>query len=269
MTLVKSQKCLDHFILKDVIGEGGYGCVYHALDTKKNKDVALKIINLKKKDDEEQRIREFFEREIYLHSQLNHKNIARFIESGKSNDGNRYFSMQLLKGSNVGELIPDKGLPLKRSLKYVKSVATALAHLEKQGIVHRDIKPDNMISTTRGVKLIDFGLAFADSFYVYEEPQDAYGTIEYMAPEYISDAEDLTPSCDVYSLGISLYFFLTGDVPFSGEQKKVIKGHMFELPSYIPKYSSKVNDLIRKMLAKKPKRRLTAEQVVEEVESLI
>ena len=238
------------------LGEGGMGAVYRAKVRHTGAVVALKV--LPKRIAADGNFVERFHREAELASRLDHPNIVRAIESGTSG-GYHYFAMEFVDGRNVGERLEREGpLPEREALDIVRHVALALQHAGSVGLVHRDVKPENIFLTADAqAKLGDMGLAREAGEEDLRITRDGMmvGTPYYVSPEQARGARDLDTRSDIYSLGASLYHMLTGEVPFEGETAlEVINKHLNEdlpWPSYVnPKVSEGASVLVAKMMAK-------------------
>ena len=243
------------------LGEGGMGAVYKAKFRATGAIVAMKILSKRLAADRDFVAR--FRREAEIASRLNHPNIVRAIAAGED-AGYHYFIMEYVEGENVGTWLRRSGvIPEGQALEIVRDVAFALAHAHEAGLVHRDVKPDNIfLAPHGGVKLGDMGLAKATDEDVTRITQAGMmvGTPYYVSPEQASGERNLDTRTDIYSLGATLYHLVTGEVPFAGATAlEIVNKHLHEeLP-----WPAEVNDdltddicyLIEKMMAKAPRDR--------------
>ncbi len=196
------------------LGVGGTATVFLALDQKHGgRKVALKILHPTKSGDP--KALASFLREAELLVKFKHPNLVEGYESGR-NGPLVYVAMEYLEGESVQDAIDrDKGVPEARALEIILETAKALDYIQGQGIVHRDIKPGNiMILKDGSVKLCDLGFALAIGGKVDEETTS--GTVQYMSPEQAKGSADIDARADIYSLGASLYHMIMGEVPFGG-----------------------------------------------------
>jgi serine/threonine protein kinase/tetratricopeptide (TPR) repeat protein len=246
---------IGRYKLLQLIGEGGFGVVYMAEQREPiRRKVALKIIKLGM--DTKQVIARF-EAERQALAMMEHPNIAKVLDAGATDTGRPYFVMELVRGIPITEYCDKNNLPTRRRLELFIDVCRAVQHAHQKGIIHRDIKPTNVMITLRdngtGVpKIIDFGIAKATQQRLTEktlftEYHQFIGTPEYMSPEQaqMGDA-DVDTRSDVYSLGVLLYELLTGTTPFG--HKELVSTSYDEMRRMIretdpPKPSTRLNTL--------------------------
>ncbi|HEU4523135.1 MAG TPA: protein kinase [Thermoanaerobaculia bacterium] len=254
------------------IGTGGMGEVYRARDTRLNRVVALKILGAESVRDETQRLR--FAREARAISSLAHPHICTLHDVG-SDDGIDYLVMELLEGETLSEKLRRGPLPVDVVLRYGIEIADALEKAHSAGVIHRDLKPGNMVVTRSGVKLLDFGLADLRpardarsevTMNVEDEPVtgrgEIVGTLEYMAPEQLEGhaADERT---DIFALGNVLYRMTTGRAPFAGPSRTaVVDAILHDSPVSIrdkqPDVPQALERLIFDCLRKEPDERIQA-----------
>jgi serine/threonine protein kinase len=198
------------------VARGGMGIVYRARDSKGGKVLALKVMI--EADDDEVRLARF-EREADLAAALDHPNIVKIHDAGRV-EGIPYFTMDLVNGDSLDDLLEGQGVQRDLALRAIAEVARALDHAHDRGIVHRDMKPGNILIErgTHTARITDFGLA-RDLHRGTRLTQvgQAVGTPYYMAPEQVRGERDVDGRCDVYALGVILYEVLTGDIPFDAD----------------------------------------------------
>jgi serine/threonine protein kinase len=267
---------LDEYKLLEVLGCGGMGWVYIAEEIETKWRVALKVLPEDGRRDAGTLAR--FRLEAQAGLRLNHPNIVRTHKLGTSEDiyGKvHYVVMELVRGVNLFEL-----LLLKRKLDVgqvcdiIMQTATALEYAHQQGLIHRDIKPENLLVCPDGtVKILDFGLAMVDE---NDEEfsmamifgQNRLGTADYISPEQYIDSYKIDDRADVYSLGCTFYFALTGKVPFPfATAAEKLKGHLRKKPTPVyslrPDIPKRVAAIVHKMMSKRPENRIqTAADVV-------
>src|SRR5215212_839759 len=204
--------------------------VYCAFDTLLERNVALKILHAQYGEDEE--YVERFRREARAVAQLSHPNIVTVIDRGEE-DGKQFIVFELVEGDNLKDLVGRGGpLPVRRVLELGLEIGRALAFAHAQGLVHRDVKPQNVLLNGDGrAKVTDFGIARSmDVKHGMTQTGAVLGTSDYIAPEQ-AQGQTVSAQTDVYSLGVVLYELLTGEVPFPGENfVAVAMRHINEQP---------------------------------------
>lgn len=258
------------------LGAGGMGEVYRARDPRLGRDIALKVIRRilleQQHATHDSDALDRFLREATLASALNHPNIVTIYETGTV-ESDRYIAMELVEGRTLRKAAAD-GLPLERVVALARQVAEALAVAHGAQIVHRDIKPDNVMVRPDGyVKLLDFGLARLHRPAVATastgpgtDPAVIVGTVAYMAPEQ-ARGEVAAPEADIFSFGVMLYELLTGRHPFaSASQLGTLHALMWEAPEppslLQPDLPRPIDQLVLEMLAKDPRLRPGAGEVL-------
>ena len=208
---------LSHYRVLEKLGGGGMGVVYKALDTKLNRHVALKFLPPELTRDDE--ARERFMREAQAASALDHPNICTIYEIDNAPDGQLFIAMGYYEGETLRERIAKGALPIDEALNIAIQVAQGLSKAHAAGIVHRDVKPANVIITTDGlVKIVDFGIAKLLGVTGPTQTGTTLGTVSYMSPEQVA-GDDADQQSDVWSLGAVFYEMLTGQQPFTGENQ--------------------------------------------------
>jgi ABC-type amino acid transport substrate-binding protein/predicted Ser/Thr protein kinase len=247
-----------HYQLQKLIGRGGMGEVYRAYDTKTDRIVALKVLPLHLAEDTT--FQQRFRRESQAAAGLNDPHVVPIHGYGEI-DGRLYLDMRLIEGRNLGTMLEDAEEPLGAdfAVKVVEQVATALDSAHEAGLIHRDVKPSNILITARDfVYLIDFGLARTAGEKGLTTAGNTLGTLAYMAPERFEGAQ-IDPRADIYALTCVLYECITGSRPYPAESyEQQIKGHMVSpppRPSAVDPELAAFDDVIAKGMAKKPAKR--------------
>ena len=216
--------------LEEVVGHGGMSSVYRAHDSLLERYVALKVLHEQYNEDEA--FVERFKREARSVAQLQHPNIVTVIDRGEEG-GRQYIVFEYIDGENLKEFVVRKGrLDVREALEIALEIARALAFAHEHGLIHRDVKPQNVLLNGDGrAKVTDFGIARSlDVEHGVTQTGTVLGTSNYIAPEQAS-GQPVDVHTDVYSLGVVLYELLTGDVPFPGESfVAVAMKHVQEAP---------------------------------------
>jgi eukaryotic-like serine/threonine-protein kinase len=246
----------DRYELEELVGSGGMSTVFRARDLQLDRRIAIKILHQHYLDDAE--YVERFRREARAVARLSHPNIVTVIDRGED-EGRQYIVFEHVEGENLKELVVRTGrLPVRRALELALAVADGLAFAHGHGLVHRDVKPQNVLLSREGdVKVTDFGIARSlDVEHGVTQTGTVLGTGEYLAPEQAS-GQPVSPATDVYSLGVVLWELLVGDVPFSGENfVAVALRHVNEPPPHLrevrPDASPRLAAAVERALAKDP-----------------
>jgi serine/threonine protein kinase len=272
--------------LEEKIGKGGYGVVYQATQLTLQRAVAIKIFRpLNNTEDQENFNR--FQIEGLSACKVNHPNAVSILDSGISSEGIVYLVMELLDGHSLArELDLVSTLPVKRCLEILIPTCQALAEAHRVGIIHRDIKPDNIFlhKVPQGeiVKIVDFGIAkFLDyksqemALTTITEQGTVIGTPIYMSPERLSNTA-YDGRADIYSMGVIFYQMLSGKVPFEIGQggifslaMKHLSEHPIPLREIDPNIPLQIEDIVLRMLRKEVSYRPTAEELLKELQKLL
>lgn len=256
--IAKGQKINDRYEIEKLIGEGGMANVYLAHDTILDRKVAVKVLRGDLAGDEKFVRR--FQREALSASSLSHPNIVEIYDVGED-DGNFYIVMEFIEGKTLKQLIKKRGvLSLSETIDIMLQLLDALATAHDSYIIHRDIKPQNIMIKESGlVKITDFGIAMALNSVELTQTNSVMGSVHYLPPEQAS-GKGSTIRSDIYSLGILMFEMLTGKMPFKGDSAvEIALKHMKEpLPSVRelnPVVPQSVENIIIKAAAKNPKNR--------------
>jgi len=266
---------LGNYVLLEVLGEGTMGRVYKARQRRLKRVVALKVMHPASMSDEPAVQR--FVREAEAVARLNHPNIIQIYDSDEVN-GVRFLAMEFAEGTDLAHLIKDAGaLPVGQACELIRQTALGLQHAHEQGLVHRDVKPSNLLVTPQGiVKVLDLGLARLTE--TAGAPQNltltthgaAMGTPAYLAPEQAMDARTADARSDIYSLGCTLYHLLAGRPPFlAADLTQMITAHLVQEAEPLDRLRGDVPGpvaaLVRRMIAKRPEERCQSAAEVAEI----
>jgi serine/threonine protein kinase/WD40 repeat protein len=259
------------YVILDRLGEGGMGMVYKARHQHMQRIVALKVIRKERLANPE--AVERFYREVRAAAQLAHPNIVMAYDAGEAGS-THYLSMEYVEGVDLARLVKEKGpLPVAQACEYIRQAALGLQHASERGLVHRDIKPHNLLvsradkeskTTARGdvVKILDMGLARLQTGGDTGMTKDGavIGTPDYLAPEQALNSKSADVRADLYSLGGTLYFLLTGQPPFLAEElTELLLKHQMEQPAPLADRGVdapyEVQEILDRLLAKRPEER--------------
>ena len=250
-----------HYHVEAKLGGGGMGIVYAARDTKLGRRVALKFLPPQWSHDESAKQR--FIREAQAASATDHPNICTIHDISTAGDGQLFIVMAHYDGQTLKQRLEAGPLPVDEAVDIAAQVAEGLAKAHAQGVVHRDIKPGNLMLTEDGVRILDFGLAkFADARLKLTLEGSTLGTIAYMSPEQ-ARGEEADARSDVWSAGVVLYEMLTGHVPFKGGYPEAIAHAIKNDPpapvrTAVPEVSEGLEQLVFRALHKEPAVRFQA-----------
>jgi eukaryotic-like serine/threonine-protein kinase len=260
----------DRYELRGPVGGGGMADVFLAHDNILDRGVALKLLKDQYAGNEE--FVERFKREARNAAALSHPNIVSIFDRGESEDGTYYIAMEYLPGGTLKDRIMSRGaLPPQIAAEVALQIAEALQAAHKRGVIHRDIKPHNILITESGdVKVTDFGIARAASSSTMTRTGSILGTAHYISPEQAM-GEPVGPASDLYSLGVVLYEMLTGRVPFEADDPAGVSAkHAGEFPPHPrevnPEVPEGMDAVVMRLLARDPADRYgSAAELIEEL----
>src|ERR671917_2800641 len=265
------QLVANRYRLVKPLGSGGMADVFLAHDDILDRDVALKVMSTRYASDEE--FVERFKREAQSAAALSHANIVSIFDRGEAEDGTYYIAMEYLPGGTLKDRIMRKGaLPARPAAAVALQIAEALRVAHDRGVIHRDIKPHNILITESGdVKVTDFGIARAASSSTMTRTGSILGTAHYISPEQAM-GEPVGPASDLYSLGVVLYEMLTGVLPFDADTPlaiamKHVNGYVRQPKDINPSVPDGINAITLRLLAKNPEDRYASDsELIEDLE---
>ncbi len=270
---------LGDYVVGDLIGSGGMGNVYAAEHTRMGRTVAIKMLPVKRMKDAKA-IERFYD-EVRAASRLMHPNIVTAFDAGETDDGIHYLAMEFVDGVTLTRWVAMRGpLPVGEAAAIIRQAALGLLHAHRAGIIHRDVKPGNLMRATDGtIKVLDLGLARIANADVVpvakakaakdsdDHPLEIIksnkgrlvGTLPFMSPEQLEDPDSADARSDIYSLGATMYFLLTASPPFVGEYLDQVYGHRHgEIPDLMQARGDvdlHFANIFNRMMAKKPQER--------------
>src|ERR1051326_3734496 len=247
-------KLISHYKILDKLGEGGMGIVYQARDTELDRMVALKFLPERLTSNDAERAR--FLQEAKAASALNHPNVCTIYGIDEF-EGRKFIEMEYVDGSTLRRKVSESPLRLNDAISFAIQIGEALQEAHSKGIVHRDIKCENiMVNSKNQIKVMDFGLAKLKGSLKLTRTSSTVGTLAYMAPEQIQGG-DVDARSDIFSFGAVLFEMITGHMPFRGEHEAAMMYSILnEEPESVQKYrqeiSSEIDRIIRRALEKDP-----------------
>ena len=239
----------NRYLIVKEIGSGGMADVYLAMDSVLNREVALKVLRGSLSSDPVALLR--FQREARAISALSHPNVVEVYDVGEDK-GQHYIVMEMVRGTTLKELIHRRGaLDTTEAVSIMKQLASAVAKAHEEQVIHRDIKPQNILIKDDGtVKITDFGIALAGDAIQLTKQDSVMGSVHYMAPE-LSRGEGASFQSDIYALGTVFYELLTGDVPYRGENPvEIAMKHLRDPFPRVQRYNRQVPNSIANIITK-------------------
>jgi len=272
----KKQKYIGRFRLMDKIASGGMGTIFKAHSIHDKSDfAAVKVLRDELFSDTTNKKR--FKREAAIIDKLEHPNIIKIFERGESKQ-TLFIAMEYLEGKTLEHKINEEGpLPLQESLDIMVQIASALVFIHGKNIIHRDLKPANIMLIEKDgnpnfVKLLDFGLARMELETRLTQSGNLIGTLQYLAPEQVLDAHSATTN-DVFSLGVTYYYLLSGENPFTGEtavdiMRQIIIKEPVRISKLRPGIPGELDELVMQMMNKEPGERPSAKSIQDKLQYL-
>jgi hypothetical protein len=275
------------YAIRELIGSGGMGQVFLAEHTRMQRLVAVKMLPVDRMKDEVA-VSRFYD-EVRAASRLMHPNIVTAFDAGEL-DEVHYLAMEYVDGQTLTKLVAQKGpLPVSEAAAVIRQAALGLLHAHRAGIVHRDVKPGNVMKGADGtIKILDLGLARINSASLLDEADAAaskqdskrrskgrlVGTLPFMAPEQLDNPDVADPRSDIYSLGATLFFLLTGSSPFTGDYLELVYGHRHgpipDLMEARDDVDLQFANIFMRMMAKSPDERYASfDEVIDELSDYV
>ena len=264
-TLKKGVLFSGRYEIVSVLGRGGMSQVYYALDKSSEppREVALKVCE---QLDGEKKFMARFLREAFQLSRLEHPNIMKLLDFG--NEGGYYFmATEFICGRSLKEYLVETPIQEESAVVIAYEMSKAFTYMKEMNVIHRDVKPDNiLIAENESVILVDFGLAKEKGQQTISMKDELFGTPQYLSPEYISGAPDVDIKTDIYSLGITLFYAVSGTLPFNSRKPmEVIQMQLSQEPpllkDVVPGISDEFSETVAGMLVKDNKDRISLEEM--------
>ncbi len=261
----------ERYRLREVIGKGGMGVVHRAVHVSTDRQVAVKLLQAKLA--EKDAVKRRFEREAKAAARIDHDNICEVLDFGVADDGAHFLVMPLLRGRPLRDVIREVGhLPIERACDITTQILAALGTAHRRGVIHRDLKPDNIFLTKVGdradfVKILDFGITKfdfdkkgADGATDLTSTGEVFGTAYYMAPEQARGEKDIDGRADIYAVGVILNEMLTGKRPFVDESLGKLLWKLWNDPikppsSHRPEITKDMEAVTLRAFARDPEKR--------------
>lgn len=274
-------KQIREYEILDLVGRGGMGAVYRARHIYLDEERAIKVIRGRFSSDKE--IVSRFVQEARILTRLRHPNLVLLYEFGNLAEDTYFMVMEYIRGESVLQRIRNQGkMPVKDSIRIIHDAALALYHAHQQGIIHRDISPDNLLITMQEnakevVKVIDFGIAKALLEDFHTRPEIYLGKFQYSSPERLTRGSNVDHRSDIYSLGVTFYFMISGILPMDAGQawmtvSRILNDDSPPVSTHFPKgeLPDELNRIIMKAMDRDPEKRYaTMMELVTDLEQFL
>jgi serine/threonine-protein kinase len=254
------------------IGRGGNSRVYLALDNSESPpvEVALKVCQPPLND---KKFIPKFLREAFQLSRLDHPNIMKLLDFGNT-DGFYYMATGFIRGHSLKDYLAEGPIIEESAVAVAREMGKAFSHMRDHNVIHRDVKPENiLISEENEIILVDFGLAKEEGQRTLSVGDELFGTPHFMAPERVLDSENLTIKTDIYSLGVTLYYIVSGEYPFDDKNLvKIVQMHLRETPPPLkeraPDVSPEFVAAVERMMVKNAQDRCDLDEMIQMFDAL-